>query len=284
MPEDASPLAMFVANWPLFRDPILVASIAGGVLGYLGVYILARRMVFVSAALTQSAGFGVAVAFLLLLFFPAAGLALDPRIWAIGMALATAWLLGRPAAQGASREGLLALAYLFAGACVLVMGTRFHQETHDIEAILFGTGVLVSPDDLALISVVGGLTLGLQVWWRRGFLFASLDPEGAAVRGLPVRWLDGLLMLQIAAMVSLGTRALGVLPVFAFSILPALAASLLVRGPRTALAVATLLGVACGAGGYLLAFLAEFPVGASQTLLAALPVFAALGLRPLRRA
>ncbi len=269
--------SQFLDNWPLFRDPIVVSAIAGGVLGYLGVYILARRMVFVSAALTQSAGFGVALAFAFQLFFPAAGIALEPRIWAIGLALATSWLLGRPAARGTSREGLLALAYLFAGACVLLLGTRLHHETHDIEAILFGSGVMVSREDLLWISIVGGLTLGLQIWWRRGFLFASLDPEGAAVRGVPVRLLDGLLMLQVAAMVSLATRALGVLPVFAFSVLPALAASLAARSPSGAMILGTALGAAAGVGGYLLAFFAEFPVGASQTLLAAVPVLFALG-------
>ncbi|MBM3274551.1 MAG: metal ABC transporter permease, partial [Candidatus Sericytochromatia bacterium] len=135
----------------------------------------------------------------------------------------------------------------------------------------FGSGVMVSHDDLAWVSLVGALTLALQIWWRRGFLFASLDPEGAAVRGLPVRLLDGLLMLQIAAMVSLGTRALGVLPVFAFSILPALAAGMLVGSPKAALALATVLGAASGALGYSFAFFAEFPVGPSQTLMAALP-------------
>jgi len=95
------------------------------------------------------------------------------------------------------------------------------------------------------------------------------------VCGLLVRLLDGLLMLQIAAMVSLGTRALGVLPVFASSILLALAAAMLVKGPKAALAVATARGAAAGALGYLIAFFAEFRVGPSQTRMAASPALIA---------
>lgn len=283
MPDSVGLVALFLDNFALFRDPILVATIAGGVLGYLGIYILARRMVFVSAALTQAAGLGVALAFSVQLFFSAAGALVEPRIWAIGMAVLTSWMLSRHAPRGSSREGLLALAYLFAGSGILLLGTRLHQETHDIDAILFGTGVLVGPDDVFWISLVGVMTLVMQVWWRRGFLFASLDPGGAAVRGIPVRLLDALLMLQVAAMVSLATRALGALPVFAFSVLPAVAASMIARGPRGALVIALFLGAAGGAGGYLFAFFGQFPVGASQTLMVALPLFVVLLLRPSRR-
>ena len=51
------------AAWTLFRDPILAGIIAGASLGMVGVFVVLRRLVFVSAALTQAAGLGVAVAF-----------------------------------------------------------------------------------------------------------------------------------------------------------------------------------------------------------------------------
>ena len=55
----------FVAAWELFSTPMICALIAGAMLGFLSVYIFLRRMVFVSAAVTQSAGLGVALAFYL---------------------------------------------------------------------------------------------------------------------------------------------------------------------------------------------------------------------------
>ena len=44
----------FVAAFELFRDPILCGVAAGGVLGLLSVFIVLRRMVFVTATLTQA--------------------------------------------------------------------------------------------------------------------------------------------------------------------------------------------------------------------------------------
>ena len=47
----------------LWQEPMLAAIIGGGVLGYLGFFVLLRRIAFMSAALSQVSGLGVAVAF-----------------------------------------------------------------------------------------------------------------------------------------------------------------------------------------------------------------------------
>ena len=61
---DSSPtLAEFFASWELFRDPVLAGMIVGATLGYLGVYIVLRRMVFASSAIAQAAALGVALSF-----------------------------------------------------------------------------------------------------------------------------------------------------------------------------------------------------------------------------
>lgn len=276
---DAPSLSLLLESWELFRDPVLVSGVAGAVLGYLGVYIVLRRMVFVAAALAQTAGLGVALAFWVHLYVGHTLAAADPRLWAIVLTLFVTWLLSFENPKLISREGLLALAYLLGGGGALLVGSKITQEAHDIQAILFGTGVLVGPDDVAWVFGAGAVILAVQLWGRRGFLFASLDPEGARVRGLPVSALDAVLMISIALLVSIATHALGALPVFAFSVLPALAAVTLSRSPGAALAIATTLGLVSGVGGYLLAFFAQLPVGASQTCLAGALVVLALLVR-----
>lgn len=269
-------LALLLDSWELFRDPILVGAMAGAALGYLGVFIVLRRMIFVSAALSQAAGLGVGLAFFAQIHWGLPGVAADPLAWAVALTLLATWALSWRGGRFITREGLLALFYLVGGSGALLIGTRISQEAHDIQAILFGTGVLVGPSDTAWVLSVGALVLAVLLWFRRGMLFASLDPEGARVRGLPTRLLDATLMVSIAVLASVATRALGALPVFAFSVLPALAAVAVSRSPAMALTLATVIGLVSGAGGYLLAFFAQFPVGASQTFVAALAVVVGL--------
>lgn len=276
--------AEFVAGWELgiYRDPILCGVIAGLVLGYLGVFVVLRRMVFVTAAISQSAGLGVALAFYAQIHL---GLDVHPVVGATALALfATALFTLSPERYGLSRESVLGLAYIVAWALAILVGDRITQEAHDIASILFGSAVLVRELDLLLVGIVGFVALALHFAWHRGFVYAAFDREGARVQGLPVQMLDYVAWLLVALMVSVSTRALGVLPVFAFAVLPAMSGLLLSQRIRYVLLIAAVLGALAGGLGYLFAFFLEFPVGASQATLAVLFFVVALPARLVRRA
>ena len=276
----APTLGDFVAAWELFRDPVLAGVIAGSTLGYLGVYIVLRRMVFVSAALSQAAGLGVALAFYAQIALGATGILGDPLLFAMVFTIATMLLLMREGSERwMSRESVLGAVYLVGSAGALLVGTKIRQEAHDIQAILFGAAVLVTPADLTKLEILGVASLLLQLVAGRGLRFVSFDRDGARIRGLPVRLLDLGLFVSIALSVSVATRVLGALPVFAFSVLPAMAAILLAPNVRAALLLAAALGALAGGAGYVAAFLYTWPVGASQAAFAAALVVVAGAVR-----
>jgi zinc transport system permease protein len=276
MPDNGASLQAFVDALDLFVDPLLAATWAGALLGLLGVYVLVRRMVFLSAALSQSAGLGVAGAWYAQIHL---GLAASWCTPTLGAAVATlgaaALMLAGPRSMAARRDSALGLVYLLGSAGTLALGTRIVQEVQDIETILFGSAVAVLPEDAAQVR---NLALGLGVihlWWHRGLTQVAVDPLGARIRRLPVRLLEWLLVLSLAAAVSVCTRVLGALPVFAFTVLPAMAALQVAPNVPWALLIAAVAGAVAGAGGYLAAYLWELPVGASQSLVAALLLAAA---------
>lgn len=283
--DGAAPsLRDFFAAWELFRDPVLAGVIAGATLGYLGVYIVLRRMVFVSAALSQAAGLGVAIAFYAQIALGAGSILGEPLAVAMAFTIATMLVLVRDNHERwMSRESLLGAVYLVGGAGALLVGTKIRQEAHDIQTILFGAAVLVTPGDLHKLEVAAAASLVLQLVAGRGIRLASFDRDGARIRGLPVRALDLLLFVSIAVTVSVATRVLGALPVFAFSVLPAMAAILVAPNVRAALVLAAVLGAAAGGLGYVAAFLYTWPVGASQTAAAAAMVAAAAAVRAVMR-
>ncbi len=282
MPHTQPTWAEFVAGWQLdiYRDPVYCGVIAGLVLGYLGVFVVLRRMVFITAAVSQAAGLGVALSFYLQIQL---GLALPPVVGAVLLSLAVAGVFALPLDRlHMSRESLLGVAYLLAWAGSVMLGDRIAQEAHDISAILFGTAVLVRPWDLYTMAAVGGVALLFHLWMHRGLVFAIFDPEGARVQGLPVRMLDLSGFLLTALTVSVATRALGVLPVFAFAVLPGTTGLLLAGRVRSVLAIAATIGALSGVVGYIAAFFWEFPVGACQTVVAAAPLLVAIPVRVLR--
>ena len=275
MPETTPTLSAFFEAWDLFREPALAGAVAGALLGMLGIYVVLRRMVFLSAALSQSASLGVSLAWFAQVRWSVPAWIASPTTGGTAASLlaAGAMLAGR-SSLSTRRDGVLGWVYLLGAAGTLAVGTRIVQEVQDIETLLFGSGVAVRPEDFTLlvqVSVVIGL---LHLWLHRGFIQVATDQDGARVRGLPTRLVDALLIVSLAVAVSVGTRILGALPVFAFTVLPAMAALGLAVNVPQALPIAALVGGACGFGGYLVAYRYRLPVGASQTLVAALAVAA----------
>lgn len=290
MPEPTPSWAEFIAAFELYRDPILCAAIAGLVLGMLGVYVVLRRMVFVPLVITHSASFGVAIAYYVQIHVAADaasrggfsrlifGIFGDPVISAfIAGLLATALLVIDTERFKTTREAFIGLVYFVSAAGAILIGARITQEAHEIDSLIFGTAVAVDPKDLYAVAVVGAIVLFSQIWLRRGVVYASFDAEGAKVQKLPVSAIETFLLVSIGLMISVATRALGALPVFAFTILPAITALAIVRRIQSALILSAAVGVLCGVGGYTIAFFWQMPVGATQSgLAAALALFAML--------
>jgi zinc transport system permease protein len=252
----------FASSWSLYRDPIACGVVAGAVLGVLGVFVVLRRAVFVTAAVSQSAALGVALAFWLGIYL---GFTPPPVLCAFALALAsTGALAWRQRSASLPREAIVGLLYVAASALAVLVGDRIAQEAEDITAILFGTAVLVRPEDLLAVLTVSGVVALSVAMLYRGLVFAGFDPEGARVHRLPVTWLELALWVLVALEVSVTTRAIGALPVFAFSVLPAMAALLVVKRLGHAVLLAGVLGALSAGLGYLAAFFFRFPVGAAE--------------------
>ncbi|HYO93398.1 MAG TPA: metal ABC transporter permease [Polyangiaceae bacterium] len=273
-------LEEFAHNWPLYRDPVLCGILAGVGLSALGVFVVLRRAVFVTAALSQAAGLGVALAFYLSIHH---ALELPPVVGALLASVAATLLVGLRSSPRIGRETQVAIVFVGASALAVLVGDRFAQEAHDIAAILFGTAVLVRSADLWMVFGSAVLALGTLLVLGRALTFTGFDPDGARVQGLPVRSIEAVFWGVFALHVAVAARALGSLPVFALAVLPAATGLLLAPGLRAVLAVAIGVGAFAGGAGYLLAFLYELPVGTAQALVAAFCVLVAFGVERARR-
>ncbi len=261
----------------LWQEPLLAAVIAAAVLGYLGFFVVLRRIAFMSAALSQVSGLGVAVA-----FFAGSFLGIsphDPTPWwlapttfALFFASAGAMLMALVVrSKRVSSEAVVALSYLAAAAFVMVVlaSPRIAQEAHEVGDLLFGNAVVVKRGELVQLLAAGVITLVLHALFFKEFLFCSFDPETAKVFGVPVPVMDVLLHLNLAVCVAIATKALGALPVFAFLVLPAGAALLFSERLKPVVALSVGLSVVAAALGYYLSWTLSLPTGSVMVALAA---------------
>ena len=116
--------------------------------------------------------------------------------------------------------------------------------------------------------------------WSTGFIGARLGlPHAGPLTFLALRY---ALAAGLLALVALSTRALGAMPVFGFSVLPAMIALALTSRIGLVFGLAATIGALGAAGGYALAFVLELPVGATQTALLAVVLVVVISGKRLR--
>jgi zinc transport system permease protein len=266
-----SALSDFLAAREIWEVPLAASVVAGALLGALGVYVVLRRTVFVSAALTQVSTLGLVATLLLEERFhietehPAEQLAV-----AIAFSIAAALLLGAFRPRRLPAEATVGATWVVASALVVLGVSRLVHAAHDLGGMVFGNAVAVPASDLVFIAAVAVICLALHALFAKELAFTSFDGETAQALGMNVRLWDAVLFLTIGLAIPATARALGALPVFAFLTLPA-AGALALRAPfRAAFTLAAALGVVAAGGGYVLSWLAELPTGATMVALAAL--------------
>jgi zinc transport system permease protein len=208
---------------------------------------------------------------------------LQPMVIAIVFVVLAAVLLSlAPRYRRVTNESVVGLAYLVAAGLVILIGSRIPQGTHEVSHVLYGDSVSLDPGQLyGLLGAAAAVAL-LHLVLFKEFLFVSYDPETAQASGIPTRVMGILLLVSIGIVIASASRAVGALPVFAFLVLPPVAALLCSSSLRACLALSAAFGAAASVLGYYLAWTWSFPAGAARAVTAAAFVVPALFVRLLR--
>jgi zinc transport system permease protein len=264
-----SALETFLGARDIWGVPLAASVLAGALLGFLGVYVVLRRIVFVSAALTQLSTLGLVATLLVEEWLHVEAEHASEQI-AVAMAVSLACALALAAfhPRRLPAEATVGGTWVLASSLVVLGASFLVHAAHDLGGMVFGNAVAVPPVDLWILAVVTAAFAAVHTLFEKEIRFASFDPETARAQGVNVRLWDAVLFGMIGLSIPAAARALGALPVFAFLTLPASAALLLRLRLRAALAAATAIGVVAAGGGYLASWILEVPTGAAMVVVA----------------
>lgn len=179
----------------------------------------------------------------------------------VAMGFLSEKLAGRDIAIGMILSFSLGLGLLF-----LHFYTAYASQ---VTTLLFGN---VFGIDQAYLSTLAGLSapsLLLLGFIARPLLFASLQPELAEARGVPLRLVSVLFLGLSGLAIALCTQVVGMLLVFTLLIGPAAAAQNLTRRVTTGLWLSVAIGIAAAWGGIWLAIISDWPSSFCITALSA---------------
>jgi zinc/manganese transport system permease protein len=238
------------------RSALLAGTFIAPVAGVVSYFIVLRRQVFAGDALSHVAFAGA---------LGAAVLGINLLLGLFGTTAAVALLIGGLGERARARDvaiGTVLAWVLGLGALFLSIYTSTASGANGAIGvnILFGTIFGLTAQQATLAAWVGAGTLALLLMIARPLLFASLDPEVAAARGVPVRTLGLAFLVLVGVTVGEAVQAVGVLLVFSLLVAPGAVALRLVTRPFAALALSAGLALAFAWVGLTLAFYTSYPV------------------------
>ena len=212
---------MFGDLLALLWVPFLMCLVLTGIHAYLGVHVLAREVVFVDIALAQIAALGATAAFLF-------GYELDTwQSYASGLSAtvlgALVLSLTRTRHRHVSQEAIIGIVYAVSSAGAVLLADRAPHGAEHVRAMLVCSLLSVRPAEVAKVALLYA-AIGLLHWLcRRQFFLISTDPDAAFRQGLRVRVWDFVFYASFGVVVTSSVRVAGVLLVFSYLIVPALA-------------------------------------------------------------
>jgi zinc/manganese transport system permease protein len=161
------------------------------------------------------------------------------------------------------QEAIIGITFVVAAAAVILVLSRVAGGKEELEHLLTGDILNVTSGDVARLAGLFAVLGGFYTAFHRRFALVSENAAAAAKDGLRVRLWDFLFYVAFALVVVSFVRIAGVLLTFAYLIVPAVCATMLVKGWRPRLVVGWITAAAASLIGLSASYWLDLPTGAA---------------------
>ena len=247
----------------LLSEPFMQRALLGGMLtgalgGVLGSFAVLRQLSFFSDALGHSSLLGITLGILL---------GVNPTLVLIPFAVLFALLVSQLVERSAlPTDALLKIVYSSSLAIAILALSRVETYRGGIQQLLFGDILGISRLDVVVIAaflVASVIYLGLSM---RAQVLLTLNQDLAGAMGVHTRWHGLAFVILLAVVVAISIKAVGVLLISAFVVIPACAGRLLSRSFPVYVMISSAIGGGCALLGLFFSGLTNLPSGPSVVM------------------
>jgi zinc transport system permease protein len=261
-------------QYEFMRNALMAGLLAAIACGIVGVYVVVKKIVFISGGIAHASFGGIGLGYLL---------GINPIIGALFFSLGSGLAIG-----GITRKTRLpadtAIGILWAVG--MALGVIFINLTPgyapDLMSYLFGNILTVPFSDILLMLALDAVIVIIVFALFKEYLILSFDEEYATAAGLPVEKLYLLLLAMIALTVVVLIRVVGMILVIALLTFPAAMARLFTHNMKIMMVLSVLFGFLFTLGGIWLSYELKLPSGATIILLGGIVLAISFGVSRIR--
>ena len=242
----------------------VMCLIIGAILGYFGIHVLKREVIFIDIAMAQVAAVGSIAAHLA---FEVEEETLISYLFSLGCVLPIAafYALARRKIIQISIEAVIGISYAITAAAAMFLIGIAPGHAH-AEEMLAGNLLWVTRQHVISCLIVFCPVAFCLYIFRKPLFKISENYDGAIKEGMKVIWWDFVFYSLLGIVITLAVRVTGVITVFAFLIIPATTSALFSPrwGPRIFIAWTT--ASLASMAGLIFAYYLDFSVGPAVVL------------------
>ena len=254
---DTSSLMLVLAE-PFMQRALLGGLLTGALGGVLGSVAVLRQLSFFSDALGHSALLGVTFGILI---------GVNPTLVLIPFAIIFAILVSQLVEKSSlPTDALLNIVYSSSLAAAILALSFVEHYRGGIRQLLFGDILGVSNLDLVVVAILLVAAVVYLSLSLRAQVLLTLNAELAGAVGVRTGWHRLAFIVLLAVVVAVSIKAVGVLLISAFVVIPACTGRLLCRRFPYYISASAILGGSCALLGLLLSGLTNLPSGPSVVM------------------
>jgi zinc/manganese transport system permease protein len=251
---------------------------------YLGIHVIARKVIFVDLALAQIAALGATFALTL---------GYDPNVDSLQVSLfslaftfvgAGAFALARMRKERIPQEAFIGIIYAAASAAAILILSKSATGGEELKHMLVGDVLLVSLPEVLNMALLYGAIGIFHLLFRKKFLLISLDTTRAEESGINIRFWDILFYMSFGVVITKSVAIVGVLLVFSYLVVPAVIAQMYSDTVRGRLFLGWLIAIGASTLGILWSFYSDYPTGPAVVVMLAVCLVASSILYYLKHA
>ena len=238
-------------QYDFMRHAFEAGTIIALVAGFVGYFVVLRRLSFAAHALSHI-GFAGAAGAVLIGINPLFGLLAFTVGGGLGMASLGKRAINRDVQIGTVLAFMLGLGVLF-----ISLYKGYATEAY---SILFGEILGISANDVLISLIVGILLIITMILIYKPLLFTTLDEDVAEAKGLPVLGLGITFLIIIAIATSIAVQVVGILLIFALLVTPAAIAERISKKPLQGVIISSIVALVATWFGIFISFYQPYPV------------------------
>ncbi|HJH30427.1 MAG TPA: metal ABC transporter permease, partial [Methanosarcinaceae archaeon] len=245
-------------QYEFVRNAIAAGILSSIACGIIGVYVVVKRIVFISGGIAHASFGGVGLGYYL---------GINPILGVLPFSIASALSMGLVSKRSKLPEdtaiGILWTLGMSIGIILVSMTPGYAP---DLMTYLFGNILTVPFSDIVLMLILDAVILVVVYSFYKEFLALCFDEEFATVRGVAAERLYLVLLCLIALTVVVLIRVVGVILVIALMTIPAAMSRQFTSNLKKMMLLSIMFGAVFSSGGIWLSYMFDVPSGATIVL------------------